>query len=126
MAGILIVDDDPEFVDMTRMVLEAHGHKVRSAGSSGEGLRAVEVERPDLIILDVMMESLGAGFSAAQQLRSGRFKDIPLLMVTGISGQTGFEFDPAKDQDFMPVDGYLEKPVKSKDLIEQVDKLLGK
>jgi DNA-binding response OmpR family regulator len=125
MATVLIVDDDPEMVDMMRMVLEAHDYDVRQAQSAADGFESVEQDEPDLIILDVMMESLGAGFEMARKLRRGKHKNVPILMVTGVGDETGIEFNPEKDRDYMPVDDYVEKPVKPDDLLERVGRLLG-
>ena len=126
MANILIVDDDPEIREAMRIVLESKGHSVREADTTDACRAAVEQERPDVLILDVMMRNPDDGFHLSYELRQGKNKDMPILMVTGIGQQTGWEFDPKKDQDFIPVDEYMEKPVKPDALIAAVNRLLSK
>ena len=89
MAKILVIDDDPDIVTAVRMTLESVDHEVFEAGSGKEGLAMIEKVQPDLIVLDVMMETHTEGFQLALKLRSpdptsklGKFKDIPILMLT--------------------------------------------
>ena len=128
MAKILIVDDDPDIVESLKVVLEDKGHKVVSASDGSKGLKAVEKENPDLIILDVMMESRDKGFDVAREIRKNeKHKATPILMLTAIEGKTGLSFkDEAGDESWLPVDDYVEKPIKPDDLIARVEKLLKK
>jgi len=123
MAKILIVDDDPDIVDACRLFLEKKGFTVTGAYSRAEGMRAVETDKPDLLILDVMMEQPDDGIAMAQDLRRQGFK-APILMLTSISKVTGLEY--GKDSDLVPVDEFQEKPVDPATLVGKVEKLLGK
>jgi CheY-like chemotaxis protein len=125
---VLIIDDDPDFTESTRLVLQSGGYDVVSAGGVEEGLQRLGQEDPDLIILDMMMEGKGAGFILSRKIRKdARFKKTPILMLTGMREQTGFFFpDKAKDPQFLPVDEFAEKPIKPKDLLEKVGGLLKK
>ncbi|HAU36754.1 MAG TPA: response regulator [Phycisphaerales bacterium] len=121
MTKILIVDDDPDVVDACRMFLEKEGFEVISAGNRDEGTKAIKQNKPDLLILDVMMEQPDDGVAMAQELRREGFKK-PILMLTSISKVSGL--DMGKDEDVVPVDEFVEKPVAPAVLIEKVKGLL--
>ena len=129
MAKILIVDDDPDMVLAARLVLEGAGHIVIEAGGGAAGLAAVRSAKPDLIILDVMMETLTEGFQVALKLRDPdpasdfyAHRDIPILMLTAIHHTTDLRFGP--DEDLLPVDDFVDKPIDPDDLLEHVNALL--
>ena len=129
MAKILIIDDDPDIVLSVRMTLEADGHEVISAINGKEGLETLKQGRPDLIILDVMMDTKTEGFQLALKLRSPDptsefipFKDIPILMLTAIHSTTPLRFEP--DIDYLPVELFVDKPIDPDDLSSKVDWLL--
>jgi len=128
---ILIVDDDPDFVKSTKMMLLADGYEVVAAGDGKEGLKKVQEVQPDLIILDIMMESMFEGFSLLASLRSdpafASFKNIPILMVSSVRADTGsrFSFEDPEDMGGLPdPDDYLDKPFKPRELLERVADLL--
>ena len=122
---ILVIDDDIDLVEIIRMTLENEGFKVIDAQNGERGLARAREEVPDLVVLDVMMGSVDEGFQVAYQLRSDEAtREIPILMLTAVADQTGFDFDPAKDQEFLPVDEFLEKPVSPRKLIDMVRKHL--
>ena len=125
MANILIVDDDPEIREAMRIVLESEGHTVREADSPDACRKAMAEAASDLAILDVMMDNPDDGFQLSYEIREGEHKDMPILMVTGVGQTTGWKFDPKEDEDFIPVNAFLEKPVKPEVLIENVNRLLG-
>ena len=125
---ILIVDDDLDFIEISRISLEGKGYQVRSASDGKEGWKRVEKERPDLIIMDLMMEKLDAGMALSQKIKSHpRYASIPILMLTSISRDTGMDFAPrtAEDLKKLKVDDFHTKPIKAKTLLEKVEKLLG-
>jgi len=126
MANILIVDDDAEIREAMRIILEAEGHDVREAGGTQACRDALAEQTPDLLILDVMMETPDAGFQLSYELVQGDYKDLPILMVTGVGQATGFKFDPKRDEDFIPVADFVEKPVSPQELIQRVSSLLKK
>jgi DNA-binding response OmpR family regulator len=123
MAKILIVDDDPDVVDACRLFLEKKGFNVSAAYNRAEGMHAVAAFKPDLLILDVMMEQPDDGIAMAQDLRRQGFK-APILMFTSISKVTGMEY--GKDNDLVPVDEFQEKPVDPATLVAKIERLLGK
>lgn len=128
---ILIIDDDPDVVELVRITLEANNYSVFSAKNGTEGLRLVKEIRPDLIILDVMMDTMTEGFQVTYQLRSQEpqseyreFSKIPIIMLTGISQKMHMKLSPEKDKDYLPVDEFLEKPIWTDPLLEKIKKLL--
>jgi len=131
MAKILIIDDDPDIILAVKLTLEAAGYQVIEAQNGVEGLKKVKSERPDLIILDVMMDTTTEGFQVTLKLRSpdpaseyAAFKDIPILMLTAIHSTTPLRFGP--DEDYLPVDEFVDKPIDPDDLVRKVASLLDR
>lgn len=128
MAKILIIDDDNDFIEATKLVLKSRNYKVISADNTKEGLLLLENENPDLLILDIMMENKAAGIIISRHLRKNpKFQKLPILMLTGMREQTGFFFpsEPKSDK-YLPVNEFLEKPPPPEILLEKVEKLLIK
>lgn len=125
---ILVIDDDPDVVLAFRMPLESAGYEVQDAHSQESGLAAVDEFKPDLIILDVMMETHTAGFQLVQKLHGPSAKEehkrIPILMATAIHQTTPLRFGP--DEDYLPIDGFIDKPINPKGLLGEIGKLLKK
>lgn len=122
---ILIVDDDPDLREATEIVLSSAGYEVASAASAAEGLKAIAARKPDLILLDVMMETDTEGFHMAYQLKEDpATKSIPIVILTCIEEKTGEVLDPEKAGDFLPVQAFLRKPLDSATLKSKVAELL--
>ena len=121
-AKILVVEDDPDEAQMMEMALRLHGYQVALAADGQQGIANVMAQRPDLIILDVMMPVLD-GFAMCSRLhRDPDFSDIPVILVTGIAkriSETTYSVD-----DFLrgEADDYLEKPITPAELIETVER----
>ena len=127
MAKILLVDDDPDFVDVNKLILENNGHEVICAFSGEEGWEKANSGNPDLFLLDVMMETPDEGFQLAYKIRADKkLKHKPIILLTSIGQVTGFKFDKDGDEDFLPVEEYLEKPVMPEILLEKIAKALAK
>lgn len=128
MAKILIIDDDNDLTEATKVILESRNFEVISADTTKEGLRLLESENPDLLILDVMMENKAAGFIISRQIRKNpRFEKLPILMLTGMREQTGFFFPgDIKSDTYLPVNEFLEKPAPPEVLLKKVENLLMK
>jgi DNA-binding response OmpR family regulator len=122
VSKILIVDDDPDMVEAGRIVLEREGHTVESASNVDDGLAVLEEFRPELLILDVMMEEPDDGLRFARQVRR-RGHTLPILMLTGVNLAMGLHID--KDEEIVPVDEFQEKPVDPATLIRKVRQLLA-
>ncbi len=126
-AKVLIIDDDVDMVEAEKMVLENNGYTVISAYDGEEGFNKIKDENPDVIILDVMMATPEEGFQLAYQLRNdAKLSKLPIVMITAVGKVTGFKFDKEKDEDFLPVEQFLEKPIKPEDLLLAVEKALKK
>jgi len=123
MAKILIVDDDPDIVETTTLLLEKEGHEVSSARNREEGLAQVKKVNPDLLVLDIMLEQPDDGVFMAQELRRAGFTK-PILMLSNISKITGMDF--GKDEEIVPVDAFQEKPVEPAAFDARIKELLGK
>ena len=127
---ILIIDDDPDQRLTIRLPLESAGYSVFEAINSSEGLAKVKEIKPDLIVLDVMMDTTTAGFQLALTLRDRSqaseyidFRNTPIIMLTAIHSTTPLRFAP--DEDFLPVQSFLEKPVDPEVLLAKVSEFLG-
>ena len=122
---ILVIDDDIDLVEIIRVTLENQGFKVIDAQTGARGLAMAKEQDPDLILLDVMMGKVDEGFQVAYELRSNDVTaETPILMLTAVTDQTGFDFDPAKDKDFLPVNEFLEKPISPRSLVDMIRKHL--
>ena len=124
---ILLVDNDVDFVDLNKAVLENNGFDVVTVFTSREVMDKVRYEQPDLILLDLMMESHDSGFGVAKALKADPlFKEIPILMITAVKGETGYDFSQNEDGYWMKTDDYVSKPVAPEDLVKRINDLLAK
>lgn len=126
---ILIVDDDPDFQNAVKIILCNADFKCIQAYSMKEGMEAISVSKPDLVILDVMMEDISAGFRFAREIKNREKQSgsstIPILMVTNIREITGINLKDQINAHLLPVDNFLDKPVEPDVLIEYVYKLIN-
>jgi CheY-like chemotaxis protein len=128
-ALILIVDDDYDFLEINRMILEKAGYRVVCASEPKQALALMEQEKPDLVITDLMMTNVDAGFSLSGAIKSDeRYAHIPVIISTSVSSALGLDFRPRTDEDMkaMQVDAYFDKPLQAPALLEKVRELLGK
>jgi CheY-like chemotaxis protein len=124
MSKILVVDDDPDFIETMRIVLETAGYEVISAADGDESLQVIRAQKPDLIILDVIMSSLLDGLNVSQQLQDDpEHKDIPIVMVTSIANTDYAALFPTDE--YVHIDAFMTKPVPPEQLIVQVKRLLA-
>jgi len=121
---ILIIDDDIDLVEVLRITLEIEGFEVIDAQEGERGYRLVVEERPDLIILDVMMTTTDEGFAVAQRIRANpEIAHTKIIMLTAVSQELGFKYE--KDDDLTPVDEFIEKPILPDRLIHIIKKHLN-
>jgi len=126
MKQILIVDDDRDVFESMKIVLESEGYVVDWATNGAEALQKAKAARPDLMILDVMMNSDDEGFQVTYKMKQdSELAGIPIVMVTSVGARTGFSFNRARDEDFLPVNEFLEKPVEPRVLLDKVRENLG-
>ena len=125
---ILVVDDDPDILDAVTMILEAKGYQVISAGNGLEALAKLGVEKPALMILDLLMPKMD-GFAVYKELRTpkwSRYRDMPILMLTSVreeASQRRYELETGEE---LRVDYYMEKPFSPDTLLKKVAKLISK
>ncbi|MBM3211780.1 response regulator [Candidatus Poribacteria bacterium] len=123
MAKILVVDDDPDFVEATRLVLESKGYEVFSASDGNEGLIEVQKEKPDLVILDVMMSSVLDGLSMSWKMHENPdLKKIPILMVTSIANTDYAALFPTDE--YIHISDFISKPILPDKLISTIERLI--
>ncbi len=123
-AKILMVDDDADFVESTKTILESKPYEVIVANNGDEGLRKAREEKPDLILLDVIMP-VKDGFTAAEQLKKDpQLSKIPTLMLTAFA-EKGLETSIPVSRGFdLETEDYIDKPVSPEELLARVEKHL--
>ena len=124
MSRILVVDDDPDFVEIIRTILLKEKYEVDTAANGDQALEKVRTEKPDLIILDIMMSTILDGVSVSQELREDpELRKIPLVMVSSIASTEHAEVFPTDE--YLHVDRWLSKPVQPQDLLAAVRRFVG-
>jgi len=125
-AKILLIDDDVDFVEATKIILESKPYEVIVAYDGDKGLQKAREEKPDLILLDIIMP-VEDGFTAAEQLKEDpQLSKIPLLMLTGFAAKRGGTSIPVSRGYTLDADDYIDKPVSPEELLSRVEKHLKK
>ena len=120
---VLVVDDDPDFVEVTRTVLEREGYQVITATNGDEAMDRARKDMPHLILLDVMMAHILEGVDVGHRLEQDpRLKQIPVIMVSSIASTPNAAFFPTDE--FPSIDAWISKPVAPADLLEKVERAL--
>lgn len=128
---IMVIDDDPDFIDAVTTILKSALYEVVTASNPKEGKDRVLEEKPDLILLDIMMDSLFDGFSLCNAIKTSKeftdVKNTPVIFVSAVKELTGsrFQFN-GMEQGMAGPDDYIDKPVKPDDLLVRIAKLLEK
>lgn len=119
---ILIIDDDPDFIESTKVVLESENYIVSSASGPDEGQKKISDEKPDLIILDVIWPDKKSGFQVCREIKSdSQLKKTPVIMITSVDDKYGLGFkEVASDETWLPSDDFLCKPVTPNVLLSKV------
>jgi len=118
---VLMIDDDPEFVDAISNLLDAKGYEVHTASNGKDGVAKAKAENPDIILLDVMMTTKNEGFNVARELHEDpKLATIPIIIMTGIRREMNLPFGFEPDETWLPVKKVLEKPVKPEVLLSAI------
>jgi len=124
MSKILVVDDDPDFVEITRMVLVDGGYDVETASDGNMALSKLQKSVPDLVVLDIMMSGILDGVYVANQMSENvALRDVPVLMVSSITSSPMAGMFPTDE--YLPIDGWLSKPVQPQTLLKKVASIVG-
>jgi two-component system, OmpR family, alkaline phosphatase synthesis response regulator PhoP len=124
---VLMIDDDAEFIDAITNILDAKGYDVVSAADGKDGIAKAKQEKPDIILLDVMMTTKSEGFDVARELsKDANLKNTPVVMLTGVRKEMNLPFGFEPDPDWLPVTVFLEKPVKPETLLKTIEENIKK
>ncbi len=122
-ARVLLVDDDLGLLKALSAMLKHAGYEVVTASDGQSGMAAALKHRPDVAVVDVIMSRPDEGFALARALRAEQLlDDVKVLILTAAASQYGMVFEP--DQQWLPVDRVLEKPITGEELIEEIERLL--
>ncbi len=126
MKKVLIIDDDSDIREVLTTVLEGK-YELKEAGSREEGEKALKEFVPDLVVLDVMMERHDSGFEMSRDIKHNeQLKHAKILMLTNVDKEMKMDFKKvAGDEDWLPVDDYIVKPLEPKEFLAKVEKLIG-
>ena len=125
---ILLVDDDRDFLEMNRGILEAQGFQVSCFTDTDGAWESMGIRKPDLVITDLMMKSLNSGFSLARKIKSdAKYQDVPVIIVTAVASKRGFDFNPKNREELEAIgcEAYFDKPVSPQLLVAKVKELLS-
>jgi CheY-like chemotaxis protein len=122
---VLIADDDQDILDQQKLVLGNEGYNVVTCSSRKEAEEYIAGAAPDIMIVDLMMETNDAGFVLCYHLKK-KYPDVPVIVVTSVAGDTGIEFDAmtSEERSWIKADVLLNKPVRSEQLIREIERLL--
>ncbi len=124
---VLMIDDDPEFVEAISNLLDAKGYAVHTASNGKDGVAKAKAENPDIILLDVMMTTKNEGFNVARELHEDqRLQNTPIIIMTGIRREMNLPFGFEPDETWLPVKRVLEKPVKPEVLLNAISENIRK
>jgi len=126
---ILVIDDDPDFRKVTSLMLESGSYDVVTAENPQEAEEKLFKEKPDLILLDIMMDSLFDGYSLCHDIKTSpeyqEFRETPIIFVSAVKEKAGSRFTfKTTEEGLVGPDDYIDKPVQPDDLIARIEKLL--
>jgi two-component system, OmpR family, response regulator len=123
---ILIVDDDMDYLLQTRMKIEKFGYKTITADSQREAELILDKIKPDLAIIDLMMENEDSGFILSYKLKK-KYPDVPVIIATAVAAETGITFDinDENNRKWIRADAFLEKGIRSDILQNEIEKLIS-
>jgi len=124
-AKIVIVDDNTDYLFTMKTFLSRNGFEVETASNGEIGIELIKKEHPNLIILDVMMETTFSGFEVCRQIRNNPdLKNTPVIGVTGMEDELGLEYEKYDDEDYFSPNAFFDKPVDKDILLEKINDLI--
>jgi len=124
MAKVMVVDDDPDFVEITRMILEGNGYEVTTAANGDQALNTMRQDLPDLVLLDIMMTHVLDGLDLSHVMSEDPvLKNVPIIMISSIADSSSAGMFPTDE--YLPIDAWISKPVQPDDLLIKVAQFVG-
>ena len=124
-AKIIIIDDNTDYLFTMATFLKRNGFETLTAEDGQKGIELIEKERPDLILLDVMMESIYTGLDVCKKVRTNPdLKDIPIIGISGMADELGVQVEKWGDEDYFNVNEFFDKPVDKEKLLLKIKELL--
>jgi CheY-like chemotaxis protein len=124
MAKILVVDDDPDFVTVTTKILEVNGYDTVTATNGTAAIEAMREQKPDLVLLDIMMSTVLDGLSVSDEMLSDpELKDVPIIMISSISDTEHAAVFPTDE--YVHMNAWITKPYKPEDLLKKIERALS-
>ncbi|MFO7820941.1 MAG: response regulator [Lentisphaeria bacterium] len=123
---VLLVDDDQDFVEQQKMVLESAGYKIKTAFGQNEAEQKLADLKPDIALIDLMMEHADGGFSLCYKIKK-QYPDVPVIIITSVASEASLDFDTSTEEErsWIKADAMLNKPVRPEQLIGTVEKVLS-
>jgi CheY-like chemotaxis protein len=126
MQKILVIDDDKDYQMAIRVVLEKNNFEVASAYNPDEGIQKVQSEKPDLIILDVIMSKGYEGFDVARKIREElKLRELPIILLSAVHEVKKVPYRFAPHDQWLPVDYFYDKPIEPEVLVNKIKELLN-
>ena len=126
MSKILVIDDNEDFVVAVRLVLETHDFEVETAMTPEDGINKVLSTKPDLVLLDVIMSTGYEGFEVARTIREEHdLRDLPIVILSNVHSVKNVPYRFAPDEDYLPVDVFLDKPSDLEEVVDAIKEVLG-
>jgi len=123
---ILIIDDNPDFLFTTETLLKRNGFATLTAQDGKKGLELAQQEHPDLVLLDVMMETLYSGFEVCKRIKTDpHLQSIPIIGISGMADELGVRYEKDRDQEYFSPDAFFEKPVDKDKLLSKIKEFLS-
>jgi CheY-like chemotaxis protein len=120
---IMVVDDDPDFVDITTQILGTAGYETVTAANGAEALAAMRQKKPDLVLLDIMMSTILDGLSVAEEMQADpELRGLPVIMISSIADTEHAAVFPTES--YLPTDAWITKPIRPEDLLKKVRRYL--
>jgi len=123
---VLVVDDDEDFLLQQKIGLESAGFRVISAGGVNEATEVLQQNRPNIAVIDLIMEEADGGFALSREIKQ-KYPECPVIICTSVTTETGMKFDTSAqgEDSWIKADAMLDKPVRMEQLLKEIERLLG-